>query len=165
MNRRTSAILSALFTLAIFVGLPIGVLYLLPADLTAQLSQVGFSVQGLLNQTVIIGVVIAAITIAKGFIDDKTITYLLLNLASNSITLLFMFIVLGLGNVGSMGLTTVKLSMQNAETTVVMDMRLLLQVAVLTVVLRMIQAVLEWREARAEAVQKANAPQLSTPTQ
>jgi hypothetical protein len=47
----------------------------------------------------------------------------------------------------------------------VMDMRLLLQVAVLTVVLRMIQAVLEWREARAEAVQKANAPQLSTPTQ
>ena len=165
MNRRTSAILSALFNLAIFVGLPIGVLYLLPADLTAQLSQVGFSVQGLLNQTVIIGVVIAAITIAKGFIDDKTITYLLLNLASNSITLLFTFIVLGLGNVGSMGLTTVKLNMQNAETTVVMDMRLLLQVAVLTVVLRMIQAVLEWREARAEAAQKTNAPQLSTPTQ
>ena len=80
MNRRTSAILSALFTLAIFVGLPIGVLYLLPADLVAQLSQVGFSVQGLLNQTVIIGVVIAAITITRGFIDDKTITYLLLNL-------------------------------------------------------------------------------------
>lgn len=165
MNRRTSAILSALFTLAIFVGLPIGVLYLLPADLAAQLSQVGFSVQGLLNQTVIIGVVIAAITIAKGFIDDKTITYLLLNLASNSITLLFTFIVLGLGNVGSMGLTTVNLNIQNAETTVVMDMRLLLQVAVLTVVLRMIQAVFEWREARAEAAQKANAPQPGTPMQ
>ena len=165
MNRRTSAILSALFTLAIFVGLPMGVLYLLPADLTAQLSQVGFSVQGLLNQTVIIGVVIAAITIVKGFIDDKTITYLLLSLASNSITLLFTFIVLGLGNVGSMGLTTVNLNIQNAETTVVMDMRLLLQVAVLTVVLRMIQAVFEWREARAEAAQKANAPQPGTPTQ
>ena len=165
MSRRTGAILSALFTLAIFVGLPIGVLYLLPADLAAQLSQVGFSVQGLLDQTVIIGVVIAAITIAKGFIDDKTVTYLLLNLASNGITLLFTFIVLGLGNVGSMGLTTVNLNMENAETTVVMDMRLLLQVAVLTVVLKMIQAVLEWREARVEAAQKVNAPQPGTPTQ
>jgi len=165
MNRRTSAILSALFTLAIFVGLPIGVLYLLPADLATQLSQVGFSVQGLLYQTVAIGVVIAAITLAKGFIDDKTVAYLLLNLASNGVTLLFTFMVLGLGNVGSMGLTTVKLNIQNAETTVVMDMRLLLQVAVLTVVLRMIQAVLEWREARAEAAQTANAPQPSTPMQ
>jgi hypothetical protein len=165
MSRRTGAILSALFTLAIFVGLPIGVLYLLPADLAAQLSQVGFSVQGLLDQTVIIGVVIAAITIAKGFIDDKTVTYLLLNLASNGITLLFTFIVLGLGNVGSMGLTTVNLNMENAETTVVMDMRLLLQVAVLTVVLKMIQAVLKWREARVEAAQKVNAPQPGTPTQ
>ena len=164
MNRRTSAILSALFTLAIFVGLPIGVLYLLPANLAAQLNQVGFSVQGLLNQTVIIGVVIAAITIAKGFIDNKTITYLLLNLASKSITLLFTFIVLGLGNVGSMGLTTVNLNIQNAETTVVMDMRLLLQIAVLTVALRMIQAVFEWREERAEAAQKANAPQPGIPT-
>jgi hypothetical protein len=164
MNRRTSAILSALFALAIFVGLPIGVLYLLPADLTAQISQAGFSVQGLLTQTVILGVVIAAITIAKGFIDNKTITYLLLNLASNGITLLFTFIVLGFGNVGSMGLTTVKLNRQNTKITLVMDMRLLLQVAVLTVVLRMIQAVFEWREARAEVALKANAPQPSTPT-
>jgi len=87
------------------------------------------------------------------------VAYLLLNLASNGITLLFTFVVLGLGSIGSMGLTTVNLSMGNTEITVTTDMRLLLQIAVLLVALKMVQVVLEWREVRAEAAQKASAPQ------
>ena len=164
MGRRSNAILSALFTLVVFVGLPVGVIYLLPVDIAAQLSQLGFGVQGLLDQTIVISLVIAAIIVAKGFIDEKSVAYLLLNLASNGITLLFTFVVLGLGNIGSMGLTTIKLSMGNTEITVMTDMRLLLQIAVLLVVLKMIQVVLEWREVRVEAAQKVSAPQPGTET-
>jgi len=162
MDRRSNAILSALFTLVVFVGLPVGVICLLPADIAAQIGQLGFNVSSLLDQTIVIGVVVAAIIVLKGFVDEKSVGHLLLNLASNGITLLFTFIVLGLGNIGGMGLTTVNLSMENAEIMVMMDMRLLLQIAVLIVVLKVIQVVLEWREVRAEAAQKASTPQTAT---
>ena len=158
MSRRVNAIISALITLMIFVGVPLAVTYLLPPDLAGQLNQVGFSLQGFVNQTVMIGVVIAAITLTKGFIDEKSLAYLFLNIASNGITLLFTFIVLGLGNVGSMGLTTINLAMGNAETVVILDLRLFLQIAVVTVLLKMVQAVFEWKEARDEAERHFAAP-------
>ena len=69
----------------------------------AMATEYGFDLPSLFNQMMIIGVVTAALTLIKGFVDETSVISLLVTIGQNLSSLIFMVILLGAGNIMSMG--------------------------------------------------------------
>ncbi|HEX9914727.1 MAG TPA: hypothetical protein VGB32_07395, partial [Candidatus Bathyarchaeia archaeon] len=118
----------------------------------------GFDLQGFINEVMILGAVTAALTLAKGFAGKASPVSLLINVAQNVATLVFMVVLLGAGDVSSLGVTSFTFSSENTTNYMVMDFRVFIYFTVLTVALRVVEVYLDWDEARVEAMPPGRIP-------
>ncbi len=142
----TGAIISAAITLILFVGIP----YMLPQYLPENIMQSVVD-SGFLNQIMLIGAVTAVLTLIKGFVEDSSVVSLLVSVAQNLSTVAFTVILLGAGNIASLGITEMTIELEGLTSVIVMDLRVFIYFTLLTVALRVIKSYLEWNEARIDA--------------
>ena len=150
MSRRTSAVLSALFTLVIFVGLPLYAPSQIPEEYFEMFSETGVDVNAFIYQIAAIGLVASALTLVKGFVPMKSYIYLLASLSSNAMTLYFNLVTFSVGDLAKLGQVTVVTEIPGGVNTMLLDMRLFIQLAFLAVGLQVIYTVLEFINARRE---------------
>jgi hypothetical protein len=153
MNRKIGAIVSATITLLIFTVLPLYAPSLLPPELGEILKQAGLNLYAFLNQVALIGVVVAFLTLVKGFVPKTSPVSLLASIASSIMMLGLTLLTLSLGDLGNLGLTTISLEVEGGLNTAVLDLRLFIQLAVLTVTLKFVHSILEFMDARAQKAQ------------
>jgi hypothetical protein len=144
MAKRLEAIFSAVITLILFVGIPYILPNYIPEDLAVQIEQSGFDLDSFSNQIMIIG------TILSGFVDPTSILALLVNLAQACSSLIFIIVLLGVGNVAGLGYTEFEFAMQGIQSKISMDLRVFVYISIVTSVLKMIQVYLKWNETRIE---------------
>jgi len=148
MNRKARAVVDTVITLAVFTLLPLVLPSLLPQSLTAPLAQGGFDLAAFLNQIALVGVAMAAVALVKGLADRASPIHLGVSIASKVLWLVFTVVVLGFGSVEELGVTTFSIETQGSLNTVVIDLSLFAYFAVLTVLLKIVHSVLEFRGAR-----------------
>lgn len=157
-SRRIGAIISATITLTLFVVIP----YFLPSYITPELGNLltesGIDLNTVLNQIMVVGMIAAALTLLKGFVNTTSLTYLAVAVAQNIFTLVFAIILLGVGNIAAMGATEFTMTMAQVTNTIRMDLRIFIYLTFLTVVLRVLQTYLVWSEARADAMPPGRIP-------
>ena len=98
----------------------------------------------------IIGAVTAGLTLLAGFVDPTTIIALLVNLAQACSSLIFIILLLGVGNITGLGYTEFEFAMQGIQSKISMDLRVFVYISIVTIVLKMIQVYLKWSETRIE---------------
>ena len=157
-NEVTSAIVKAMITLILLVGVPYMLPAYIPEDVAQLMAESGFELQGFLNQIMLIGVVTVALTLVKGFVGKASTISLVISVAQNLASLVFTVVLLGIGNVASLGLTSFTVAVENTTSYVVMDLRAFIYFTVLIVGLRVAEAYLEWGEARAAAMPPGRIP-------
>jgi len=157
-NERRGAIIGAAVTLILFVGAPYLLPEYLPSSVTQLLAESGFDLQGFINEIMILGAVTAALTLAKGFAGKASPVSLLINVAQNVATLVFMVVLLGAGDISSLGVTSFTFSSENTTNHMVMDFRVFIYFTVLTVALRVVEVYLDWDEARIQAMPPGRIP-------
>ena len=145
------AVISAAITLILFVGIPFILPQYLPTDIMQSVVDSGFDMSGFLNQIMLIGAVTAALTLAKGLVDESSVISLLVSIAQSVATIAFTVIFLGAGNVASLGVTELTVDMEGLTSVIRMDLRVFIYFTMLTVGLRVIKSYLEWNEARIDA--------------
>ncbi len=148
---KIGAVFSAAITLILFVGIPYYLPSYIPADLAAQIEQSGFSIASFTNQIMIIGAVTAGFTLVGGFVDPKSVIALIVKIAQAGSSLIFLVLLLGAGNIASLGYTEFEIAMQGATTSIAMDLRVFVYISIATILLKVVQVYLEWNEARIEA--------------
>lgn len=150
-NRVVGSVISALITLVIFVGIPYMLPEYLPHDLVQMVADSGFDLAGFTNQIMVVGVITAALTLAKGFVNPTSVVSLLVSVAQNVSTLAFTIVLLGAGNIMSLGLTELTIETEMLTSIIKMDMRIFIYISFATVALKIVHAYLEWGEAKKEA--------------
>lgn len=140
----------ALAAFLVLVALPLSVIRFLPPEYVQQFSSAGLDIQGVLYQTVVLGVVISAVTLAKAFIDKASIKYLLLGITSEVIFLAFALLVVGAGNIGSLGYSNLRIAQGKLTTVLALDLRVFVLLTIGVVGLSVLQTVAKFREAKAE---------------
>ena len=150
MSNKVGAIVSALITLVLFVGVPYFLPQYLPPDLSEQLEGAGFDLEGLTTQVMAIGVATAALTLAGGFVDPRSVLSLVIRVLQAGSGLVFMLVLLGAGNIAGMGYTEFQVSVEGVTNLITLDLRVFIQASIIAVALKVVQSILEWREARME---------------
>lgn len=153
MNVRWGEVVSAFFTFLMLVVLPLTAVKYLPAQTLEQLSSAGFNMQVLITETVMLGLVVSAIALAKAVADRTSVAYLLLDISSNFISLVFALLVVGVGNITSLGLGSFSLQQGKVTTEIVLDLRIFIYITICVVTLSVLQSIIKFREARSEAKQ------------
>jgi hypothetical protein len=157
MDVRWGEVTGALLTLLIMVALPLVAINYLPAQILEQLSATGLDVRSLAMQTAMLGLVVSAIALAKAVVATTSITYLILDVSVNVFTLAFALLIVGVGNIGSLGLSSFSLKQGKVATDIAIDLRIFIYLTIGAVTLSVLQSIVRFREARAE-VKRAPAP-------
>ncbi len=151
MASKTGAVISAVITLILFVGIPYLLPGYIPPDLMTQIAQSGFNLDSFTSQIMIIGVATAALTLVGGFAKPTSIIALLVKMAQAGFSLILIIVFLGAGNIASLGYTEFRVAMQGVQNTITMDLRVFVYISIGTIFLKVLQVYLEWKEARVEA--------------
>lgn len=151
MANKTGAVISAVLTLILFVGVPYMLPDYIPADLAAQIEESGFNLSEFTNQVMMIGVATAALTLVGGFVDPTSVIALLVKIAQAGFSLILIVVFLGAGNLANLGYTTFDIAMEGVQSSIAMDLRVFVYISIGTILLKVIQVYLEWNEARIEA--------------
>lgn len=151
MSRRLQSVISTALTLILFTVLPVCAANQLPSEFELLLSQAGIDLTNLTNQMGMIGVFIAVMTLVKGFVEEASPLYLLASIVSSVVTLAFTLVTLGVGDLTSMGVSTISIDVEGGLNTMILDFRLFIQLAVLSVALQIAHSVLQFMEARKES--------------
>lgn len=151
MASKTGAVISAVITLILFVGIPYLLPEYIPPDLMTQIEQSGFNLDSFTSQIMIIGAATAVLTLVGGFADPTSIIALLVKMAQAGFSLILIIVFLGAGNIASLGYTEFKVAMQGVQSTITMDLRVFVYISIGTIFLKVLQVYLEWKEARVEA--------------
>jgi hypothetical protein len=150
MSRRLEAIISATITLILFVGVPYVLPDYIPEELAVQIEQSGFNLDSFSNQIMFIGAVTAGLTLLSGFVNPTSIIALLVNLAQACSSLIFIVVLLGVGNISGLGYTEFDIPMQGIHSKITMNLRVFVYISIATIALKMIQVYLSWNETRIE---------------
>lgn len=153
MEVRWGEVAGALLTFIVLVALPLAAINYLPAQTLEQLSATGLDIQSLATQTAMLGLVVSAIALAKAVVATTSIAYLLLDVSGNVVTLAFALLIVGVGSIGSLGLSSFSLKQGKVATEIALDLRIFIYLTVGAVALSVIQSIVRFREARAEAKQ------------
>jgi len=157
MKVRWGDVAGALVTLTVFVALPLTALRYLPPQTLLQLEEAGIEVQGLVNQTVMLGLVLTALAIGKALAAKSSVEYLVLDVSSIVAGLAFTLLVVGAGDLGSLGYSRLTLSEGKQATEITLDLRAFVYISLGIVALMILQSVLRFREAKAEASMQVQA--------
>jgi hypothetical protein len=147
---RWSEVAGALLTFLVLVALPLAAIRLIPAQTLDQLTATGLDIPSLATQTALFGLVISAIALVKAMIARTSIAYFLLDVSSNLVSLVFALLIVGMGNIGSLGYSSFKFTQGKVTTEILMDLRVFIWLTVGVVSLSVLQSVAKFREARAE---------------
>ena len=115
------------------------------------ISEFGIDMIQFSNEIAIIGVVIALLTLVRGFVQPSSVIYLLASIASSGVTLFFTLVTVSLGRfeeLGNLGVTTITMEVQGALNTMTLDFSLFIWITVATVALKTIESFLEFADAR-----------------
>jgi hypothetical protein len=153
MNVRWGEVAGALFTFLILVALPLAAVNYLPAQTLEQLSATGLNIQSLATEMAMLGLVVSAIALAKAVADRTSVAYLLLDISSNIISLVFALLVVGVGNIASLGLSSFSLQQGKVTTEIILDLRIFIYITICVVTFSVLQSIAKFREARSEANQ------------
>jgi hypothetical protein len=153
MAVRWDEVAGALLTFLVLVALPLAAIRLLPSQTLDQLSATGLDVQGLATETAMLGLVISAIALAKAIAERTSIAYLVLDISSNIVSLAFALLVVGVGNIGNLGYSSFSLNQGKVTTEIVLDLRVFIYLTIGVVTVSVLQSIVRFREARAEAKQ------------
>jgi hypothetical protein len=159
LSRKHEAIISAVITLLIFTVLPLYSQNLLPPNILESASQIGFDIEAFTNQISIIGLIVASLTLVKGFFHESSVPYLLASLASSGMTLFFTVMTLSLGqwqDLGTLGITSITMEGQGVLNTTTVDLSFFVTLTAVTVCLKMIHSTAEFLEARSDKSKEKN---------
>ena len=157
MKVRWGEAAGALVTLTVFVALPLTALRYLPSQTLLQLEEAGLEVQSLVNQTVMLGLVLTALAIGKALAAKSSVEYLVLDVSSIVAGLVFTLLIVGAGDLGSLGYSRLTLSEGKQATEITLDLRAFVYISLGIVALMILQSVLRFREAKAEASMQVQA--------
>ncbi len=161
MSRRTSAIISAAITLIIFTVLPLYAPSLIPPEYVDMVAEFGIDVVQFTSEIAMIGGVITVLTLVKGFVEPSSVLYLLASITMSGVTLFFTVVTVSLGRLdelANLGLTTITMEVQGTLNTMTLDFRVFIWITVATVTLKIIEAFLEFSDARKQ-MKTVDAPQ------
>ena len=150
MSRKVNAVLSAIFTIILFVGIPYFLPNYIPQEFITQIEQSGFDLNDFTYNIIIIGVVTASLTLIGGFVNPASINALIVKILQACLSLLFIIIFLGAGNILNLGYTTFDIAMEGINNTIIMDLSFFVYISIITILLKIIQVYFEWKEARIE---------------
>jgi hypothetical protein len=150
---RRKEVAGAVFTFLVLVALPIVCINYVPTQTIDQLYSTGLDIRGLVTQTAMLGLVVSAMALAKAIADKASPTYLILDIISNMISLVFALLVVGVGNIANLGHSSFSLVQGKVTTEIVLDLRVFIYFTVAIVAFSVMQSVAKYREARAEANQ------------
>lgn len=151
---RRGEVAGALFTFLVLVALPLATIRFLPVQTLDQLSAMGLDVPGLATQTALLGLIISAIALVKAIIMRTSIAYLILDISSNVVSLAFALLVVGVGNIGSLGYSNFRFTQGKVTTEILLDLRFFIWLTVGVVALSVLQSVAKFREDRGEEAAK-----------
>jgi hypothetical protein len=147
---RWSEAAAVLLTFLGLVALPLIAIQLVPAQTLDQLKVTGLDIQDFLMQTAVLGLIISVITLVKAIIRRTSIAYLVFSVSSDLISLAFALLVIGVGNVGSLGYSSFKFMQEKVVTEIVLDLRVFIWLSVGVVAISVLQSVVKFREMRSE---------------
>ncbi|MGD0803776.1 MAG: hypothetical protein ABSA11_06865 [Candidatus Bathyarchaeia archaeon] len=150
MTVRWSEAAAVLLTFLGLVALPLIAIQLVPAQTLDQLKVTGLDIQDFLMQTAVLGLIISVITLVKAIIRRTSIAYLVFSVSSDLISLAFALLVIGVGNVGSLGYSSFKFMQEKVVTEIVLDLRVFIWLSVGVVAISVLQSVVKFREMRSE---------------
>ena len=150
--------ISAIITLILFVVVPYMLPEYIPPDINQLIAESGIDLDWFLNEIMLIGAVTAAITLVKGLAGKTSPVWLLASLAQNVSSLVFTLILLGAGDIMSLGVVELTMNTEKATNYIMMNMRVLVYLSIEVVALSMIRSYLLWREARIEAAPPGRIP-------
>jgi len=151
MTSKMGAVISALITLVLFVGIPYMLPNYIPPDLLSQLELSGFDLAGFSSQVMMIGVVTAVITIIGGFVNPTSIIALLVKITQACFSLILIVVFLGAGDIMNLGYTQFDFATEGVKNSITMDLRVFVFFSIFTIILRVIKVYFEWKEARIDA--------------
>ncbi len=157
-SKKIRPVFSAMITLILFVVVPYLLPDYIPPHINALIVESGIDLDWFLNQLMVVGAVTAAITLVKGLAGKTSPVWLLASLAQNVSSLVFTLILLGAGNIMSLGVVEFTMYVENATNYIMMNMRVLVYLSIEVVALSMIRSYLVWREARVEAAPPGRIP-------
>jgi hypothetical protein len=155
MKIRWGEATGALLTLIAFVALPLAAQRYLPPQTLLQLEETGLDTQGFVNQMVMLGLVFTALTVGRALAAKSSVEYLILDVSSIVAGLVFTLLIVGAGDIGSLGYSSLSLSEGKQATEITLDLRAFIYISLGTVALRILQSVVRFREARAETSMQA----------
>lgn len=103
-----------------------------------------------------LGFVVAAVTLVKGIVERTSIAYLILDIVENIVALIFTFFVIGVGNIGNLGLTSFNVVQGNLTANISLDIRFFLWVTMGIVGFRVVSSIVEFNEAKTETTTAPN---------
>ncbi len=157
-TKKVRPVISAIITLLLFVVVPYMLPEYIPPDINQLVAESGIDLDWFLNEIMVVGAVTAAISLVKGFAGKTTSIWLLASLAQNASSLVFTLILLGAGDILSLGVVEFTMNMEKATNYITMNMRVLVYLSIEVVALSMIRSYLLWREARIEAAPPGRIP-------
>ena len=157
-TKKIRPVVSAIITLILFVVVPYMLPEYIPPDVNQLIAESQIDLDWFLNEIMLVGAVTAAITLVKGLAGKTSPIWLLAALAQNVSSLVFTLILLGAGDIMSLGVVELTIDAENATNYIMMNMRVLVYLSVEVVALSMIRSYLLWREARLEAAPPGRIP-------
>ena len=165
MKIRWGEAAGALVTLTVFIALPVAALRYLPPETLIQLEKTGLDIKGFVNQMVIMGLILTALTLGKALAAKFSVEYLILDVSLIVASIAFTLLIVGAGNIGSLGYTSFNLNEGNLAMEITLDLRAFIYISLGIVALRILQSVLSFREARAVRALNSVSDGLSTDRQ
>ena len=165
MNRRNSALFSALFSLITFSIIPLYAPTQLPIELFDPLIEAGFDIESFTYQIAVIGVLSSILIVIKGFAEEDSYTYLLTALTGNGVSLYFTLATLTLGDITSLGVSTIKMDIGGGSNTLTLDMSIFVWFAILTLVLQVLLNIMTFLDSRKNSSKRRRAEQLAIDAQ
>ena len=157
-TKKTRTFISAIITLILFVVVPYMLPEYIPPDVNQLVAESGIDLDWFLKEIMVVGAVTAAITLVKGLAGKTSPVWLLASLAQNVSSLAFTLILLGAGDIMSLGVVELTMNTEKATNYITMNMRVLVYLSIEVVALSMIRSYLLWREARIEAAPPGRIP-------
>jgi len=105
------------------------------------------------------------LTVIKGFTEESSFTYLFTALIGNGVTLYFTLATLTLGDITSLGVSTITMNIAGGSNTLVLDMSIFVWFAVLTLGLQVLLNILTFIDSKKKSLKRTNAEDLAIEAQ
>jgi hypothetical protein len=97
------------------------------------MEQRGFELNNFTEQIMIIGLIMAVLTIFRGFSNPPSIITLFLNIKYTGFSLVLIVVFLGTGNIMSLGLTELEVAVEGVQSSLIMDLRVFVYISIVTI--------------------------------